>query len=117
MDYWKWVIDENGQSCPYDGRYLTDVFTTEAIKFIHNHQNCIVNQREVESDTESFSEALRYVLRQDPDVVLIGEIRDLASMEAALRISETGHLAFATMHTNSAIQTIHRAIEFFPSEH
>ena len=89
----------------------------DPIEFIHNHQNCIVNQREVGSDTESFSEALRYVLRQDPDVVLIGEIRDLASMEAALRISETGHLAFATMHTNSAIQTIHRAIEFFPSEH
>lgn len=89
----------------------------DPIEFVHHHQSCIVNQREVGSDTASFSEALRYVLRQDPDVVLIGEIRDLASMEAALRISETGHLAFATMHTNSAIQTIHRAIEFFPPEH
>jgi len=89
----------------------------DPIEFLHGHQNCIVNQREVGSDTASFSEALRYVLRQDPDVVLIGEIRDLASMEAALRISETGHLALATMHTNSAIQTIHRAIDFFPPEH
>lgn len=89
----------------------------DPIEFLHEHRKCIVNQREVGADTASFSEALRYVLRQDPDVVLIGEIRDFASMEAALRISETGHLALATMHTNSAIQTIHRAIDFFPPEH
>ncbi len=89
----------------------------DPIEFLHKHLNCIVNQREVGSDTESFEEALRYVLRQDPDVVLIGEIRDKTSMEAALRISETGHLALATLHTNSAIQTIHRVLDFFPPEH
>ena len=87
----------------------------DPIEFLHQHKKCIVNQREVGADTDSFKNALRYVLRQDPDVVLIGEIRDLESMEAALRISETGHIAFATMHTNSAIQTIHRVLDFFPA--
>ena len=87
----------------------------DPIEFLHPHKNSIVNQREVGSDTDSFACALRYVLRQDPDVVLIGEIRDLESMEAALRISETGHLAFATLHTNSAVQTIHRILDFFPA--
>ena len=82
---------------------------------MHTHRNCIINQREVGSDTESFKKALRYVLRQDPDFVLLGEIRDLNSMEAALRISETGHLVLATLHTNNTIQTIHRIIDFFPS--
>ena len=87
----------------------------DPIEFLHQHKKCIVNQREVGSDTDSFASALRYVLRQDPDVVLIGEIRDLESMEAGLRISETGHLALATLHTNSAVQTIHRILDFFPS--
>ena len=87
----------------------------DPIEFVHTHRNCIINQREVGSDTESFTKALRYVLRQDPDFVLLGEIRDLNSMEAALRISETGHLVLATLHTNNTIQTIHRIIDFFPS--
>jgi twitching motility protein PilT len=87
----------------------------DPIEFLHQHKLCIVNQREVGSDTESFKTALKYVLRQDPDAVLIGEIRDLETMEAALKISETGHLALATLHTNTAIQTIHRMLDFFPS--
>ena len=82
---------------------------------MHPHKQCIVNQREVGSDTESFPDALRYILRQDPDFVLLGEVRDPDSMEAALRISETGHLVLATLHTNSAVQTIHRVVDFFPS--
>jgi len=89
----------------------------DPIEFVHTHKKSIVNQREIGSDTNSFSEALRYVLRQDPDVVLIGEIRDYETMEAALRIAETGHLAFATLHTNSTIQTIHRVLDFFPPKH
>ncbi|NUN13262.1 MAG: PilT/PilU family type 4a pilus ATPase [Myxococcales bacterium] len=87
----------------------------DPIEFLHSHKSCIVNQREVGSDTASFQDALRYVLRQDPDVVLIGEIRDIETMEAALRISETGHLALATLHTNNAVQTIHRILDFFPA--
>ena len=89
----------------------------DPIEFVHQHKKSIVNQREIGTDTATFSEALRYVLRQDPDVVLIGEIRDYETMEAALRIAETGHLAFATLHTNSAIQTIHRVLDFFPPKH
>jgi twitching motility protein PilT len=73
-----------------------------------------VNQREVGADTQSFKKALKYILRQDPDVVLIGEMRDLETVEAALVISETGHLAFATLHTNSAVQTINRILDVFP---
>jgi len=88
----------------------------DPIEFVHHHKNCIVNQREVGADTQSFHNALRYVLRQDPDYVLVGEIRDRESMEAALRISETGHLVMATLHTNNTIQTIHRIIDFFPPE-
>jgi len=87
----------------------------DPIEFVHQHKCCIVNQREVGSDTESFASALRYILRQDPDVVLLGEIRDLETMEAALKIAETGHLAMATLHTNGAVQTIHRVLDFFPS--
>lgn len=86
----------------------------DPIEFVHSHKKCIINQREVGVDTNSFENALRHVLRQDPDVVLIGEIRDLVTMETALRIAETGHLVFATLHTNNAIQTIHRVIDFFP---
>src|SRR5438270_2098479 len=87
----------------------------DPIEFIHKHQNCIVNQREVGSDTKSFSAALKYALRQDPDVVLIGEMRDLETIQAGLTIAETGHLAFATLHTNSAAEAINRMIDVFPS--
>ena len=86
----------------------------DPIEYLHPHKNCVVNQREVGADTEGFQVALRYVLRQDPDVVLIGELRDLETVEAALTISETGHLAFATLHTNGAIQSINRIIDVFP---
>lgn len=87
----------------------------DPIEFVHNHKKCLVNQREVGADTGSFGSALKYVLRQDPDVVLIGELRDLETIEAALKVSETGHLSFATLHTNSAVQTINRMIDVFPS--
>jgi twitching motility protein PilT len=87
----------------------------DPIEFIHPHQGCLVNQREVHSDTQSFSLALRAALREDPDVVLIGEMRDLETVESALRIAETGHLTFGTLHTNSASQTINRIIDIFPS--
>ncbi len=88
----------------------------DPIEYLHTHKNCIVNQREVGSDTESFHDALRYVMRQDPDVVLVGEIRDLETMETALRLSETGHLVLSTLHTNSAAQTIHRVMDLFPGD-
>jgi twitching motility protein PilT len=87
----------------------------DPIEFIHRHQGCIVNQREVGTDTKSFANALKYALRQDPDIVLIGEMRDLETISAALTIAETGHLAFATLHTNSAAETINRIIDVFPS--
>jgi twitching motility protein PilT len=87
----------------------------DPIEFIHRHQSCIVNQREVGTDTNSFQAALKYALRQDPDVVLIGEMRDLETIQAALTIAETGHLAFATLHTNSAAESINRIIDVFPS--
>src|SRR5918912_272416 len=91
------------------------VTVEDPIEFIHRHQNCIVNQREVGSDTKSFQAALKYALRQDPDVVLIGEMRDLDTIQAGLTIAETGHLAFATLHTNSAAEAINRIIDVFPS--
>src|ERR1043165_191976 len=87
----------------------------DPIEFIHKHQACIANQREVGSDTKSFKAALKYALRQDPDVVLIGEMRDLETIEAGLTIAETGHLAFATLHTNSAAEAVNRIIDVFPS--
>jgi twitching motility protein PilT len=87
----------------------------DPIEFVHKHQGCIVNQREVGADTKSFGSALKYALRQDPDVVLVGEMRDLETISAALTIAETGHLAFATLHTNSAAETINRIIDVFPS--
>ncbi|HMA17406.1 MAG TPA: PilT/PilU family type 4a pilus ATPase, partial [Thermoanaerobaculia bacterium] len=86
----------------------------DPIEYLHPHKNCLVNQREVGADTTSFKKALKYILRQDPDVVLIGEMRDLETVEAALVISETGHLAFATLHTNSCVQTINRILDVFP---
>ena len=87
----------------------------DPIEYIHQHKGCLVNQREVHSDTQGFSLALRAALREDPDVVLIGEMRDLETIESALRIAETGHLTFATLHTNSAAQTINRIIDVFPA--
>ncbi|MFB3814580.1 MAG: type IV pilus twitching motility protein PilT [Terriglobales bacterium] len=87
----------------------------DPIEFVHQHKNCLVNQREVHSDTKGFAEALRSALREDPDVVLIGEMRDLETVEAALRIAETGHLTFGTLHTNSAASTINRIIDVFPA--
>ncbi len=87
----------------------------DPIEFTHQHKSCIVNQREVHADTKGFHAALRSILRQDPDVVLIGEMRDLETVEAALTVSETGHLTFGTLHTNSCVQTINRVIDVFPS--
>jgi twitching motility protein PilT len=87
----------------------------DPIEFLHSHKSCIVNQREVGADTRGFADALRTALRQDPDVVLVGEMRDLETIESALRIAETGHLTFATLHTNSAASTINRIIDVFPS--
>ncbi|HVB28520.1 MAG TPA: type IV pilus twitching motility protein PilT [Terriglobia bacterium] len=87
----------------------------DPIEFIHPHKMCLVNQREVNSDTHSFANSLRAALREDPDVVLIGEMRDLETIEAALRIAETGHLTFGTLHTNSAASTINRIIDVFPA--
>jgi twitching motility protein PilT len=87
----------------------------DPIEFIHRHRNCIINQREVGADTKSFASALKYALREDPDVILIGEMRDLETIQAALTIAETGHLVFATLHTNSAAEAINRMIDVFPS--
>ncbi len=87
----------------------------DPIEFLHNHKKCLVNQREIHSDTHSFTNSLRAALREDPDVVLIGEMRDLETIESALRIAETGHLTFATLHTNSAVSTINRIVDVFPA--
>jgi twitching motility protein PilT len=87
----------------------------DPVEYLHSHKNCIVNQRELHADTLSFGNALRSALRQDPDVVLIGEMRDFETVETALRIAETGHLTFATLHTNSAAQSINRIIDIFPA--
>jgi twitching motility protein PilT len=86
----------------------------DPIEYLHPHKNCLVNQREVGADTASFKKALKYILRQDPDVVLIGEMRDLETIEAALVVSETGHIAFGTLHTNSCVQTMNRILDVFP---
>src|SRR5438270_8530083 len=87
----------------------------DPIEFVHQHKGCLVNQREVHQDTEGFANALRAALREDPDIVLIGELRDLETIESALRLAEAGHLTFATLHTNSAAQTINRIIDVFPA--
>ncbi len=87
----------------------------DPVEFVHQNKNCLINQREINSDTHSFADALRAALRADPDVVLIGELRDLETIEAGLRLAETGHLTFATLHTNSAISTINRVIDVFPA--
>jgi len=98
-----------------DERYDHIITIEDPIEYLHGHKKCLINQREVNADTASFKAALKYVLRQDPDVVLIGEMRDLETIEAALTVSETGHLTLATLHTNSAVQTINRIIDVFPS--
>jgi len=86
----------------------------DPIEYLHGNKLCVVNQREIGADTETFKGALKYVLRQDPDVVLVGEMRDLETIESAMTISETGHLVFATLHTNSAVQSLTRVIDVFP---
>lgn len=91
------------------------VTVEDPIEYLHPHKSCVVNQREVGADTKSFKNALKYILRQDPDVVLVGELRDLETIEAALTLAETGHLCLATLHTNSAVQTINRIVDVFPS--
>jgi twitching motility protein PilT len=96
-------------------QHLHIVTIEDPIEYLHSHQSCVINQRELFADTLSFSNALRSVLRQDPDVILIGEMRDLETIESTLRCAETGHLTFATLHTNSAVQTINRIIDVFPS--
>ncbi len=88
----------------------------DPVEYIHHHKKCIVNQREVGSDTAGFATALKYVLRQDPDVILIGEMRDLETIQAALTIAETGHLVFATLHTNSTYEAVNRIVDVFPSD-
>jgi len=92
------------------------VTVEDPIEFVHEHRKCLVNQREVFADTHGFGNALRHVLRQDPDVVLIGEMRDLETVASALTVAETGHLVLSTLHTNSAVQTINRIIDIFPSD-
>ncbi len=87
----------------------------DPVEFLHEHKNCIVNQREVGADTQSFKKALKSILRQDPDVVLVGELRDLETIEAALTIAETGHVCFGTLHTNGCVSTINRVIDAFPA--
>jgi twitching motility protein PilT len=96
-------------------KQLHIVTIEDPIEFLHGHKKCLVNQRELHADTHSFSNALRAVLREDPDVVLIGEMRDLETIESALRIAETGHLTLATLHTNSATTSINRIIDVFPA--
>lgn len=96
--------------------HSSHIITVEdPIEYLHRHQKSLVNQREVYSDTNSFAVALKYALREDPDVVLVGEMRDLETIESAISISETGHLAFATLHTNSAAESINRIVDSFPT--
>jgi twitching motility protein PilT len=99
-----------------EDRSLHIITIEDPIEFVHSHKRCIVNQREVGADTNTFSDALRHILRQDPDVILLGEMRDRETMETALTIAETGHLAFATLHTNSAVESINRIVDSFPSD-
>src|SRR5262249_31216249 len=94
-----------------DGHIMT---IEDPIEYVHTHKRCIVNQREVNSDTQSFANALKYVLRQDPDIILVGEMRDLETIAAALTIAETGHLVFATLHTNSTFESVNRIVDVFP---
>src|SRR5207247_4236839 len=98
-----------------DERHEHILTIEDPIEFVHQHKGCLVNQREVHQDTQGFANALRAALREDPDIVLIGELRDLETIESALRIAETGHLTFATLHTNTASSTITRIIDVFPA--
>jgi twitching motility protein PilT len=97
-----------------EDRHEHIITVEDPIEYLHPHKGCVVNQREIGADTQGFKQALKYILRQDPDVVLIGELRDLETIEAALTVAETGHLCFATLHTNSAAQTINRIVDVFP---
>jgi twitching motility protein PilT len=98
-----------------DERQEHIITVEDPVEYLHPHKQCLVNQREVNADTASFKDALKYVLRQDPDIVLIGEMRDIETIEAALTVAETGHLTLATLHTNNTIQTINRIIDVFPA--
>ena len=98
-----------------DDRHAHILTIEDPIEYLHTHKNCLVNQREIHADSHAFSSALRSALRQDPDVILIGEMRDLETMETAITIAETGHLTFATLHTNSAAETINRLVDSFPA--
>lgn len=91
------------------------VTVEDPIEFLHRNDSCLVNQREVGGDTHGFDKALKSVLRQDPDIVLIGEMRDLETIEAALTLAETGHLTFGTLHTSDCVQTINRVVDVFPA--
>ena len=103
------LIDRINTTCP------DHIITIEdPIEFVHHHKKGLISQREIGQDTQSFQDALKYILRQDPDVVLIGEMRDLETIQAAITVAETGHLVFATLHTNNATQTINRIIDVFP---
>jgi twitching motility protein PilT len=97
-------------------RHAHIVTVEDPIEYVHQHRSCIVNQREVNADTSSFASALKYILRQDPDVILVGEMRDLETVAAALTIAETGHLVFATLHTNSTFESINRIVDVFPPQ-
>jgi len=96
-------------------RHVHILTVEDPIEYVHQHKNALVNQRELYADTMSFARALKYALRQDPDVIMVGEMRDLDTMEAALILAETGHLVFATLHTNSCAETINRIIDVFPT--
>jgi twitching motility protein PilT len=96
-------------------KHLHIITIEDPVEFLHSHKKCLVNQRELHADTHSFANSLKSALREDPDVVLIGEMRDLETVESALRIAETGHLTFGTLHTNSAAQTINRIVDVFPA--
>ncbi|MDD3626775.1 MAG: type IV pilus twitching motility protein PilT, partial [bacterium] len=98
-----------------DARHSHIITIEDPIEYVHKHKNCIINQREIHTDTETFPIALKYVLRQDPDIILIGEMRDLETIESAITIAETGHLVFATLHTNNALQSVNRIIDIFPA--
>ena len=97
-------------------RFNHIVTIEDPIEFVHHHKNSIINQREIGEDTNSFSSALKSVLRQDPDVIVLGELRDLNTISSALTLAETGHLVFGTLHTNDATSTVNRIIDTFPSE-
>lgn len=104
------IIDEINST-----RHSHIITVEDPIEYVHKHNQCIINQREIHTDTDTFPIALKYVLRQDPDIILIGEMRDLETIEAAITIAETGHLVFATLHTNNCVQSINRVIDIFPA--